>query len=155
MLGLAADGLAYHHNDAVRRWDEYGQVTRFALLTGLLLTGADQVQIQRVRRHVQRESARLYDDLDVILAPTAGGPAPFADRLDFQEVTELLQTQYWNATAEPALSVPIGRVKGLPVGLQIVGPAHADARVLAVGRAFQELTTHHLAHPHDQQEVPA
>ncbi len=159
MLGLAAEGLAYHHDDAVRRWQDYGRVTRYALLTGLLLTGADQVQIQRVRRHLQRESARLYDDVDVILAPTAGGPAPLADELDFDEVVELLQTQYWNATGEPALSVPIGRVEGLPVGLQIAGPAHADALVLAVGRAFQELTTHHLAHPHDhharKKEVPA
>lgn len=154
MLGLAAEALAYHHNDARDRWHDYGKVTRYALLTGLLLTGADQVQIQRVRRHVQRAAAGLYADVDVLLAPTAGGPAPYAERLDFQEVTDLLQTQYWNATGEPALSVPIGLVEDLPVGMQVIGPAGADALVLAVGRAYQELTTHHLAHPHDQQEVP-
>ena len=155
MLGLAAEGLAYHRNDAAQRWQEYGEITRSALLTGLLLTGADEVQIQRVRRHVQLEAARLFEDLDVLVAPTTGGPAPFAERLDFQEVVDLLHTQYWNATGEPALSVPIGRVEGLPVGMQIIGAAHTDAHVLAVGRAYQALTTHHLAHPHDQQEAPA
>lgn len=149
MLGLAAEGLAYHRNDAVSRWQEYGAVTRSALLTGLLLTGADAVQLQRVRRQVQRAAARLFNEVDVIVAPTTGGPAPYAEELDFQEVVDLLQTGYWNATGEPALSVPVGQVDGLPVGMQIIAPAHADHRALAVGQAFQELTAHHLAHPLD------
>ena len=147
MLGLASEGLAYHHGDARTRWTDYGPVARAALLAGLLITGADAVQLQRVRRHIQRRSAALYRDLDVIVAPTCGGPAPLADRLDFNEVVGLLHTQYWNATGEPALSVPIGTVKGLPVGLQIAGPAYADDRVLAVGHLYQQLTDHHLAHP--------
>lgn len=151
MLGLAAEGLAYHHEDARSRWNDYGPVARAALLSGLLITGADAVQLQRVRRHIQRRSAALYDDLDVIVAPTCGGPAPLADDLRFDEVVGLLHTQYWNATGEPALSVPIGNVDGLPVGMQIIGPAYADARVLAVGDLYQQLTDHHLAHPLDQK----
>lgn len=151
MLGLAAEGLAYHHEDARARWQDYGPVARAALLTGLLLTGADAVQLQRVRRHIQRRSAALYDDLDVIVAPTCGGPAPLADHLRFDEVVRLLHTQYWNATGEPALSVPIGTVDGLPVGMQIAGPANADARVLGVGTLYQQLTDHHLAHPLTQE----
>lgn len=147
MLGLVAEALAYHRNDAVDRWIEYGRSTRAALLTALLLTGADVVQLQRVRRHLQQQAAALYRDVDVILAPVAGGPAPAADPLDFDEVVGLIQTHYWNATGEPALSVPIGTVRGLPVGMQIVGPTHHDARVLDVGRAFQQLTDHHLAGP--------
>ena len=153
MLGLAVEALAYHRNDAVQRWRDFGRVTRAALLTGLLVSGADAVQLQRVRRHVQRAAAALFRDLDVIIAPTASGPAPRAEHLDFQEVTELVQTHYWNATGEPAISVPIGTVRGLPVGMQIVGPAYADARVLAVGRMFQQVTEHHLAHPFDRQEA--
>ncbi|WP_296606823.1 amidase, partial [Nocardioides sp.] len=147
MLGLAAEGLAYHHADARTRWTDYGPVARAALLTGLLVTGADLVQLQRVRRHIQRRSAALYRDVDVIIAPTCGGPAPLADGLEFNEVVGLLHTQYWNATGEPALSVPIGTVDGLPVGLQIAGPALADDLVLAVGHLYQQLTDHHLAHP--------
>ena len=151
MLGLAAEGLAYHHNDARSRWNDYGPVARAALLSGLLITGADAVQLQRVRRHIQRRSAALYADLDVIVAPTCGGPAPLADELEFDKVVGLLHTQYWNATGEPALSVPIGTVDGLPVGLQVIGPAYADDLVLAVGRLYQELTDHHLAHPLAQE----
>ena len=153
MLGLAAEGLAYHHGDAQVRWTEYGAATRAALLTGLLVTGADAIQLQRVRRHLQRRSAAMFVDLDVIVAPTVGGVAPLAEGLDFDEVVGLLHTQYWNATGEPALSVPIGTVDGLPVGMQVVGPAFADDRVLAVGRLYQEITSHHLSHPFGKESA--
>ncbi|MFC7328084.1 amidase [Marinactinospora rubrisoli] len=45
----------------------------------------------------------------------------------------------FNMTQQPAASVPCGRTRaGLPVGLQIVGPRHADALVLAAAHAFEE-----------------
>lgn len=37
----------------------------------------------------------------------------------------------------PALSVPAGLADGLPVGLEFVGPAGSDARLLAIGKAFE------------------
>jgi amidase len=38
----------------------------------------------------------------------------------------------------PHLTVPMGQVDGLPVGLSIVGTAWDDARVLAYGYAFEQ-----------------
>ena len=43
----------------------------------------------------------------------------------------------WSFTGFPALSVPCGTVDGLPVGLQLVGPPGAEARLVAVGRALE------------------
>ena len=44
----------------------------------------------------------------------------------------------FNLTQQPAASVPCGlTAAGLPVGLQIVGPRYADARVLRAARAFE------------------
>lgn len=147
MLGVAAESLAYHHREATTRWSEFGAVTRAAFLAGLLVTGADLMQSFRVRRHLQDELTAVFADHDVVVGPTGAGPAPFADHMDFDELVALLQTKYWNATGHPALSVPMGLVDGLPVGLQIAGRAFDDARVLAVGGAFQALTDHHLARP--------
>ena len=39
----------------------------------------------------------------------------------------------------PHLTVPMGQVLGLPVGLSFVGPAWSDARMLAFGYAFEQL----------------
>lgn len=45
----------------------------------------------------------------------------------------------FNLTQQPAMSVPCGfTAAGLPVGVQIVGPRHADALVLRVAGAFEE-----------------
>jgi aspartyl-tRNA(Asn)/glutamyl-tRNA(Gln) amidotransferase subunit A len=44
----------------------------------------------------------------------------------------------FNVTGQPALSLPCGvTAGGLPVGLQIAGPAGADALILALGAAFE------------------
>lgn len=50
-------------------------------------------------------------------------------------------TYPFNMTQQPALSVPCGFTSaGLPVGLQIVGPRHADAVVLRAGQAYERAT---------------
>jgi amidase len=38
----------------------------------------------------------------------------------------------------PHLTVPMGQVAGLPVGLSFVGPAWSEARLLAIGYAFEQ-----------------
>ena len=44
----------------------------------------------------------------------------------------------FNLTQQPAISVPCGRTSdGLPIGLQIVGPRHADGRVLSAAAAYE------------------
>jgi len=40
----------------------------------------------------------------------------------------------------PHLTVPMGTVHGLPVGLSFIGPAWSDARMLALGYAFEQAT---------------
>ena len=40
----------------------------------------------------------------------------------------------------PHLTVPMGYVRGLPVGLSFIGPAWSEARLLALGHAFEQVT---------------
>jgi aspartyl-tRNA(Asn)/glutamyl-tRNA(Gln) amidotransferase subunit A len=55
-------------------------------------------------------------------------------------------TYPFNLTQQPAISVPCGSTAaGLPIGLQIVGPRHADALVLAAAKAYQDATAGHAA----------
>lgn len=143
MLGLSAEAFAYHRPEAINRWHDYGRSTRSALLTGALLSSTDYLQTLRVRRFAQRRLEELFENVDLIIAPTATQSAPRLDRLDFQEVVGMLQTHYWNGTGHPALSVPMGSVDGLPVGLQIVGRPFADQQVLDAGRIWQRHTDYH------------
>lgn len=57
-------------------------------------------------------------------------------------------TYPFNLTQQPAASVPCGfTTGGLPIGLQIVGPRHGDAPVLAAAHAYQQATDWHLRRP--------
>lgn len=50
-------------------------------------------------------------------------------------------TYPFNLTQQPAITVPCGFTSaGLPVGLQIVGPRHADVRVLNAAKRYQDAT---------------
>jgi Asp-tRNA(Asn)/Glu-tRNA(Gln) amidotransferase A subunit family amidase len=39
----------------------------------------------------------------------------------------------------PVVNVPAGTVDGLPVGMQVVGPAYAEPRLLAVAAAIEDV----------------
>ena len=49
-------------------------------------------------------------------------------------------TQPFNYTGHPAVSVPCGRLDGLPVGLQLVGRHFDDALLLRVAQAVERAT---------------
>jgi aspartyl-tRNA(Asn)/glutamyl-tRNA(Gln) amidotransferase subunit A len=50
-------------------------------------------------------------------------------------------------TGHPALAAPAGLVAGLPVGIQIVGPAFSEAQLCRIGAAFERATDHSEQRP--------
>ncbi|OHV48877.1 amidase [Pseudofrankia sp. BMG5.36] len=148
IIGAMAEALAYHRTDLAGRWADYGAATRAIVATGTFVTGADYVQVQRFRRHLCREVATLFGDVDLIATPTAAAGAPRIDELGADAVLGNLHTQYWNSTGHPALSIPIGLgATGLPLALQLVGRPFGELAVLDAGHAVQRRTDWHLARP--------
>lgn len=91
---------------------------------------------------------------DVLVSPTM----PIAAFPAGQDAPDGWPTPLWttwccytwpfNMTQQPALSVPCGTTAdGRPIGLQVVGPRHADALVLRVGRAHERATDWHTRRP--------
>ena len=57
-----------------------------------------------------------------------------------------------NIAGLPGLSVPAGFDKaGMPIGVQIIGPALGDQKVLNIGYAFQQMTDFHRKRPGSAQ----
>jgi aspartyl-tRNA(Asn)/glutamyl-tRNA(Gln) amidotransferase subunit A len=88
--------------------------------------------------------ARFHADWDLLLTPTM----PIAAFEAGREVPEGSRDPHWpgwtpftypfNLTQQPAATVPCGSTAdGLPVGLQLVGPRHAEALVLRAAHAFE------------------
>jgi aspartyl-tRNA(Asn)/glutamyl-tRNA(Gln) amidotransferase subunit A len=151
VLSGAADALAYHRSDLQLRWGDYFKATRTFVATGALLSGADYVQAQRVRRVAQHQLQELFEQVDLIVMPTAAVGAFRYDELETMNIAQLvthLFTPYWNAVGNPALSVPMGfTAGGLPLSLQIAGRPFEESHVLKAGDAFQGVTDWHLRVP--------
>jgi aspartyl-tRNA(Asn)/glutamyl-tRNA(Gln) amidotransferase subunit A len=92
------------------------------------------------------EMSRFHQHYDLLLTPTVPLAAFDAGR----NVADIVKEKQWtdwtpfsypfNLTQQPAATIPCGlTADGLPVGLQIVGPRYADARVLRAARAFESL----------------
>ena len=76
--------------------------------------------------------------LDALVAPT-GGPAWLIDPVNGDHSGASFSSPAAVA-GYPHLTVPAGFVRGLPVGLSFVGAAWSEARLLALGHAYEKIT---------------
>jgi aspartyl-tRNA(Asn)/glutamyl-tRNA(Gln) amidotransferase subunit A len=121
---------------------------------GATYSAADYLDATAVRMALGGLMGRFHQTYDVLLTPTLPLPAfpvgqDVPDGWSSPDWTSWTPYSYpFNLTQQPALSVPCGfTAAGLPVGLQVVGPRHADALVLRVGQAYQSATDWHLSTP--------
>ena len=106
--------------------------------------GLDDPDYQDARAAVARIAGRDgllaimdEDDLDAIVGPTAG-PA-WSTNYDTGDRGGPINGTLSAAAGTPHLTVPMGLVEGLPVGLSFVGRAFDDAAILSLGHAYEQL----------------
>jgi aspartyl-tRNA(Asn)/glutamyl-tRNA(Gln) amidotransferase subunit A len=111
---------------------------------GERILAVDYVGADFARTTLGRQMAEFHQKFDLLLTPMMPIPAlPVG-----QDLNDPAREQSWvdwspfsypfNMTRQPAASIPCGLTSsGLPIGLQIVGPLYADARVLRAARAFE------------------
>ncbi|MCC7015012.1 MAG: Asp-tRNA(Asn)/Glu-tRNA(Gln) amidotransferase subunit GatA [Planctomycetes bacterium] len=108
----------------------------------------------KVRRAILRDFQAAFERVDVLAAPTSPTPAfRLGEKLSDPLAMYLCDvlTVPTSLAGLPAISVPCGCAAEdgveLPVGLQLIGPAFEDARVLSVARCYQAATEHHRRLP--------
>ena len=137
---------AVHHTNLRDRPGDYGDDVRLLLECGELPSAVDYLEAQQHRRSLRREVHRTFQGIDVLIGPTLGSRTPTVG-----EDTALVNGEPVNAIDSmirlvgpasllglPCLSVPCGILDGLPVGLQIIGPALGEQAVLDIGHAFEQ-----------------
>jgi aspartyl-tRNA(Asn)/glutamyl-tRNA(Gln) amidotransferase subunit A len=112
-----------------------------------VISAADYLDATAVRMDLGVRMGRFHQTYDLLLTPTLPITA-FEKGMDAPKGWHSEDWTSWtpytypfNMTQQPAVSVPCGFTSaGLPVGLQIVGPRHADALVLRAARAYERAT---------------
>jgi amidase len=140
LAGVAQDAERLPRPERLQR-----RTRGFARLGGLI----PAAMLERVRRDEARHAARLgelFRDHDVLLTPTCARPP--VDATEWEGMSALRTvlgmggvypfTGVWNATGQPALSIPGPPASGgLPVGAQLVGPPESEELLVSLGAQLE------------------
>lgn len=152
-LTLMRGNQAARFGHLLKQWREMMDPTMVLAVEEGLAQGVGSLQqaLQK-RTALFHEIQAVFDDADVLVTPTVATPAlPAKQRadeplaIDGKSVGSLRNSWYcytipFNPSGNPAISIPCGYSdNGLPVGLQIVAPWHAEQRLVSIAGALSEL----------------
>ncbi|MCH8199026.1 MAG: amidase [Chloroflexi bacterium] len=96
------------------------------------------------RRRMQALARAAFERVDVLLMPTASGPAP-------RDLTSTGDTRFqsaWSYTGFPSITVPVGLASnGLPLGMQLAGAPFEEAKLLRVAHWAEQALGVRLSPP--------
>lgn len=146
---LRVEAAAIHHEWLETRAQEYGADVYTRLKSFQTIRADEYARAKRRQAELTRAMDLFFADLDFFITPTTRIPAPRigSDALNLaQHLTAF--TAPFDVTGVPAISIPCGFTRdGLPIGLQIVGRAWNEARVLQAAHQYQQETAWHSHTP--------
>ncbi|QFY89552.1 Asp-tRNA(Asn)/Glu-tRNA(Gln) amidotransferase subunit GatA [Magnetovirga frankeli] len=108
------------------------------------------LKAQQIRQLIANDFTEAFRQVDLILAPTTPETTFKLGEKTDDPVTMYLSDIYTiavNLAGLPALSIPVAPVKGLPVGMQLIGRYFGEARLLNAAHRYQQATDWHLQAP--------
>jgi aspartyl-tRNA(Asn)/glutamyl-tRNA(Gln) amidotransferase subunit A len=137
------------------RGEGFGAEVKRRIMTGTYVLSAGYfdayyLKAQKVRRLITDDFRAAFQKVDLVIGPTTPTPAfDIGAKID-DPVTMYLNDIYTigaNLAGLPGVSLPCGLIEGLPVGLQLVGPHFAEAKLLNAAHQFQQATDWHRRAP--------
>jgi aspartyl-tRNA(Asn)/glutamyl-tRNA(Gln) amidotransferase subunit A len=140
-----------YHEDLIKEKRElYGPLTLQLILAGAEISATDYVaELQQVKR-VRRAIIQVFDHVDLLVTPTVLRLPVTIDEAQTspQQRALIPNTIPFNYFGIPALTIPCGFSRsGLPIGVQLCGPALGELDLLALAHAYQLRTDWHLRSP--------
>ncbi|GAB31645.1 aspartyl/glutamyl-tRNA amidotransferase subunit A [Acetobacter pasteurianus] len=124
----------------------FGAEVRNRILMGTYVLSAGYydayyLKAQKVRTLIKRDFEQAFENVDVLLTPTAPSAA-FAQGENMDDPVQMYLNDIFTVPASmagvPALSVPVGlNGNGLPLGLQVIGKHFDEETVLSIGGALE------------------
>jgi len=147
-----ADGVDLYERS---RGEGFGDEVKRRIMVGTYALSAGYydayyLKAQKIRQLVSRDFSDAFADVDVVLGPTSPTTAFALGERSADPVSMYLSDVYTiaaNLAGLPALSMPAGFAGGLPVGVQLIGPAFDERRLLGIAHQFQQATDYHAQAP--------
>ena len=137
------------------RGEGFGAEVKRRIMTGTYVLSAGYfdayyLKAQKVRRLINDDFRAAFEQVDLVIGPTTPTPAFDIGAKINDPVTMYLNDIYTigaNLAGLPGVSLPCGFVDGLPMGLQLVGPHFAEAKLLNAAHQYQQATDWHRSAP--------
>jgi aspartyl-tRNA(Asn)/glutamyl-tRNA(Gln) amidotransferase subunit A len=141
----AIEGAQLHLPRLRTRPQDFDPDTRERFMAGALLPGSWYVKAQRFRRHYRANVLRVFDEVDIVLAPATPCTAPKLGQVmmklggvDLPVRANLgVFTQPISFIGLPVVVAPLQRPGGLPIGVQLIAKPYNEQAALRVA-AFLE-----------------
>ncbi len=151
------EASAYHRRMLRESADLYEEDVRVFLEAGEFVPATTYIDALRVRQLLQREIAKVYDKVDLIVAPSVPAVAARAGQETIKwgnGVEEPVTSVYVrlsapaNLTGLPAIATPCGfDAAGLPVSFQAIARPFEEATAIRLCDAWQGMTDWHKRRP--------
>lgn len=141
----ASEGANLHFSNLRSRPQDFDPATRDRFLAGALIPATWYIQAQRFRQWYRDRVREIFQNVDIILAPTTPCVAPPLGQEKMMIAGEEvlvrpnlgLFTQPLSFIGLPVLSVPIQRPGALPLGVQIIAAPYNEALILRVAAVLE------------------
>ena len=96
---------------------------------------------QKVRAKIKEDFDRAFENVDVIFTPVSPSTAFRLDdkKTPIELYLEDIFTISANLAGIPGISIPAGKVQGLPVGIQLLGKPFGEGDLIKAGSAFEKI----------------
>lgn len=149
-FGVLKEGQTMDESMILSRTAGFGKLLKKRFVIGsyaLFTENQEEVfrKAQKVRRLIVEDVKRVLDNVDVIMAPASGQGAPKFDDASADQLSKeyLIAENYMalaNFSGYPSITVPMGMVDGLPVGVNLTAYAHHDAKLLDIAYGIEKTT---------------
>ncbi len=142
----AAEAGEFHRHRLATRAADFDPASRDRFIAGLLAPAAWYIKAQRFRDWWKGEVARIFQDVDVLIAPATPMVAPGLEEqtFDFDGATLPLRaniglfTQPITLVGLPVLAAPIHRRGQMPTAVQLIGRPNSEAILLRVAWELEQ-----------------
>ena len=137
------------------RGEAFGSEVKRRIMVGTYALSAGYydayyLKAQQIRRLISEDFTKAFEQVDVIMGPTAPNTAFKIGEKSDDPVSMYLSDIYTiavNLAGLPGMSLPVGMANNMPVGLQLIGNYFDEGKMLNIAYQYQQVSDHHKQVP--------